>query len=69
MSRLRVSQTKTGYRSRYPEPEVPEPDDFMIDEWVMDSVCECTGLCACTIEPDGVCKNGFPSWLLWLELV
>ncbi|MGV0985062.1 MAG: hypothetical protein ACOYB2_10935 [Limnohabitans sp.] len=45
----------------------PMPDDEQIEEWVMDSVCEATD--GCSVEPDGRCEHGHPSWLLRLGLV
>lgn len=69
MSHLRASQTRTRFRSEFPEPEVPEPDWFVFEEWLIDSVCECTGACSCTVEHDGWCPNGFPSWILYKGLL
>lgn len=69
-----TTQSRTNTKSRFrpdfwPEPEVPEPDWFVFEDWLMDSVCECTGACQCTIEHDGVCAMGFPSWLLYKGLI
>lgn len=38
-----------------------------VETWVFDSVCEATD--GCTVEPDGTCPHGRPSWLLRLGLV
>ena len=53
--------------ARWPESTVEEPDDAQIEEWIFDSICEATD--GCTIEPDGVCPHGHPSWLLRLGLI
>jgi hypothetical protein len=54
-------------RKRSPEPTTPEPDEDQLAEWVYDSVCEATD--GCTVEPDGTCEHGHPSWLLRLGLI
>ena len=43
------------------------PSEEQIEEWVFDSVCEATD--GCTVEPDGICPHGHPSWLLALGLI
>lgn len=53
-------------RTRRPDgikhrPTEPTPTDDMLEEWVMDSVCEATD--GCTVEPDGQCPHGHTSWL------
>lgn len=53
--------------NKYPKPLEPMPDDEQIHDWVLDSVCEATD--GCTIEPDGICEHGYPSWLLELGLI
>jgi hypothetical protein len=52
---------------KYPIPTMEEPDEEQLEEWVYDSVCEATD--GCTVEPDGVCPHGYPSWLLYLGLI
>jgi hypothetical protein len=52
---------------RYPEPTVPEPDLDALRFMVFDSICEATD--GCTVEPDGTCEHGHPSWLLYLDLI
>ena len=39
------------------------PDVSELTEWNREGGCECCGPCACWIEPDGECAEGFPSWL------
>ena len=38
-----------------------------IEAWVFDSVCEATD--GCSVEPDGYCQDGHPSWLRVLGLM
>jgi hypothetical protein len=52
---------------KYPIPTMEEPDEAQIEEWVYDSVCDATD--GCTVEPDGVCPHGYPSWLVYLGLI
>ena len=51
----------------YPEPTVARPTDDELWGYVFDGVCVATD--GCTIEPDGVCQHGYPSWLLYLGLI
>ncbi len=51
----------------YPEPTEDEPDMDTLEEWVFDSVCEATD--GCTVEHDGTCEHGHPSWLLVLGMI
>jgi len=52
----------------WPEPTTPEPDIEDIRPWVIgDELCEATD--GCTVEPDGVCPHGYPSWLLYLGYI
>ena len=52
---------------KYPIPTMEKPDEEQIEEWIYDSVCDATD--GCTVEPDGVCPHGYPSWLLYLGLI
>lgn len=52
---------------RYPTPTTPEPEMDELEEMVFDSLAEATD--GCTVEPDGVCPHGHPSWLLRLGLI
>jgi len=61
-----------GYFEKHPGAKVldfePEyPDMEQLSEWVSDSVCEAVD--GCTVEPDGTCEHGFPSWLLQLGMI
>ena len=47
------------------EYETPEFEE--IESWIYDSVCEAVD--GCTVEPDGTCYHGAPSWLLAVGLV
>lgn len=51
----------------YPTPTTEEPTTEELEEWVFDGVCDATD--GCTVEPDGTCPHGHPSWLLRLGLV
>ena len=51
----------------YPEPTEPQPDFEQLQVWVTDSVCDATD--GCTVEPDGKCEHGHPSWLLHMGLI
>jgi hypothetical protein len=51
----------------WPEPETPPPDDETIAFWIIDSVTEATD--GCTVEPDGICPHGHPSWLLRMGII
>jgi hypothetical protein len=51
----------------YPPPTEPQPpvEDLMAMDF--DGVCEATD--GCTVEPDGHCPHGHPSWLLRLGMI
>lgn len=51
----------------WPVPTVAEPDEDQLEMWLLDEICEATD--GCTVEPDGTCSHGHPSWLLRLGLV
>jgi hypothetical protein len=57
----------TRERPAWPEPAAPEPDDAQLEEWIFDGVAEATD--GCTVEPDGVCPHGCPSWLIQMGLI
>ena len=67
MSDLTASEHPWAVNKPYPTPEVPEPEMYELEEWVMDGVAEATD--GCRIEPDGVCQHGHPSWLLKLGYI
>lgn len=46
---------------------IPKMED--LEEWNRDGGCFCTGPCACWVEPDGVCGDGYPSWLMALGYI
>lgn len=54
-------------RMGWPEPTEPAPTHDRLEDWVNDSVCEATD--GCTVEPDGICEHGHPSWLLKMGLI
>ncbi len=45
----------------WPEPTDSAPDQEQIAEWATDSIVDATD--GCSVEPDGVCEHGHPSWL------
>ena len=45
----------------------PEPSIEQLRYWVFDGIAEATD--GCTVEPDGHCEHGKPSWLLRLGLI
>jgi len=51
----------------YPEPTEEPPTDEDLEFIVIDSVCDATD--GCTVEPDGICPHGHPSWLIHLGLI
>jgi hypothetical protein len=63
----RLAERPPRRRPRWPAPTEPVPDEEQIAFWVIDSVCEATD--GCTVEPDGVCPHGYPSWLVHLRLI
>ena len=46
-----------------PQPSMEELEDMMFD------VIMPTATDGCTIEPDGICQHGHPSWFLKLGLI
>lgn len=58
----------TPAKKKWPDPIDQPPDDETIESWVVgDENCEATD--GCTIEPDGVCPHGHPSWLIRLGIM
>lgn len=52
----------------YKEGKAPKPPSLaMLKKWCDDGSAET--LCGCTVEPDGVCPHGNPSWLIILGLI
>lgn len=49
------------------EPTTEVPTEEQIEEWMLDSICDATD--GCSVEPDGVCSHGYPSWLLHMGLM
>lgn len=61
--------TSHGDRASWPQPTDEEPDmeDYMHDSMFGDEGSYATD--GCTIEPDGVCSHGHPSWELWWGII
>ncbi len=53
---------------RFPEPTIPVPDmeETMMTE-LIDGYCESTD--GCSVEPDGFCEHGHPSWLIYWGVI
>lgn len=54
-------------RLTYPAPTMPEPDIEELGDMVLDGDSEATD--GCTVEPDGICEHGHPSWLIAMGLI
>ncbi len=52
--------------TRWPKPTVV-PDTEDMEDMMYDSVCAATD--GCIVEPDGTCEHGYPSWLLYWNLI
>lgn len=52
----------------YPEPTTEEPSLEELEEELADASCTATDGCG-SIEPDGTCQHGYPSWPLHLGLI
>ncbi len=54
--------------SPWPEPTTERPDEETLIAWsLLDGDCEATD--GCTVEPDGICSHGHPSWVLKLGMI
>lgn len=54
-------------RKGWPEPTDDPPTDDDLELMVYDSIVEATD--GCSVEPDGTCEHGHPSWLLRMGLI
>lgn len=52
---------------KFPKPTVECPDFEELQEQAFDGICEATD--GCSVEPDGICEHGHPSWLVKLGYV
>jgi hypothetical protein len=52
----------------WPEPTMAAPSIEELQAIVFDEE-NCYATDGCTIEPDGVCEHGHPSWLLYLGMI
>jgi len=50
----------------FPDPTVEEPEVSELYE-MADGIAEATD--GCTVEPDGICPHGHPSWLILLGYI
>jgi hypothetical protein len=54
--------------TKWPDPTVPEPDiEEIIKTEEEYGVIEATD--GCSVEPDGTCEHGYPSWLLYWYMI
>ncbi len=53
--------------AEWPLPTTDEPSDYILKEWMLDTVCEATD--GCIVELDGTCSHGHPSWLVKLDII
>lgn len=51
----------------WPEPTDDRPSYDELEGMVYDSVVDATD--GCSVEPDGVCEHGHPSWLIRMGLI
>lgn len=51
-------------KNAWPVPTTDQPDEETLMEWYGDSGCEATD--GCWVEPDGICPDGYPSWMFYL---
>ena len=63
-----MSTNTSTAKPQWPEPTVPEPTENELWDIMMDIELP-TATDGCTIEPDGICQHGHPSWLLRLEII
>ncbi len=54
-------------RKYWPKPTESAPDTETLAGWITDDVCEATD--GCSVEPDGFCPHGYPSWLVWYGFI
>ena len=52
----------------YPEPTVERPSMEELEDMVFDVIMP-YATDGCTIEPDGICEHGHPSWLLKIGII
>lgn len=61
------SKNRRARRREWLRRNQPSMDD--LECWAFDSVCEAACECGATVEPDGYCEHGNPSWLLHYGLI
>jgi hypothetical protein len=61
-SRLIEVEEAAKPKSKWPTPTTDEPDIGTMEMWLADGVAEATD--GCSVEPDGVCQHGHPSWIM-----
>lgn len=59
---------KAGQAAREPKPAAPkQPSIATMERWISNGVAKATD--GCTVEPDGHCEHGKPSWLLQMGVI
>lgn len=51
----------------YPVPVLEEPHEETLIKWFETGVALSTD--GCTVELDGICPHGYPSWFLYLNII
>ena len=68
---LKEGVTLEAYRERYPSvidlTGKKAPSIRTMEKWVSNGVAK--AIDGCTVEPDGVCEHGCPSWILIFGLI
>jgi hypothetical protein len=65
--RLKEGITLEAYQAKYHDAiEVIEPSSDELEGMLCDGIVE--ALDGCSVEPDGTCHHGYPSWLIALGL-
>lgn len=62
-----MSSDKSRPRAQWPKPTIDAPKYYELAQWTVDGVARATD--GCTVETDGICEHGHPSWLLLLGYV
>lgn len=63
-----ASSNAAAINTLWPDPTEPPPNDEQLAEWAFfDSTAGATD--GCTVESDGVCEHGHPSWLIHLGFI
>ena len=53
--------------NKWPEPTVERPSAYEISGALFEATFKATD--GCEVKPDGICEHGYPSWLVYLEII